>query len=320
MTRDDLTRLIALGALWGGSFLFMRLAVPEFGPVALVFVRVAGAALLLLPWLLLRGEGPALRVHWKEIALIGLVNTALPFTLFAVAALALGAGLMAVFNSTAALWTALIAWAWFGTRPGVWPAVGLALGVAGVIGLSWDKAQLQTGGLPISPALGIAACLAASVLYGAAANLAKRRLIGVPPLAVAAGSQIASTLMLAAPALWFWPATAPTAAGWASATVLALACTGLAYALYFRLIADIGATKAVSVTFLIPAFAFLWGALFLGERPTLAMAVGCAVILLGTALSTGLLEPGHVLQRKSRNPSLRQLQRQSQRESQRKRL
>jgi drug/metabolite transporter (DMT)-like permease len=294
----DITRLVALSALWGGSFLFMRLAVPEFGPVALVFVRVAGAALLLLPWLLLRGDAAALRAHWRPIALIGLVNTALPFTLFAVAALALGAGLMAVFNSTAPLWTALIAWAWFAARPGLWPGVGLALGVAGVIGLSWDKAQLHAGDLPISPALGIAACVAASVLYGLAANLARRRLVGVPPLAVAAGSQIASALLLAAPALWLWPAVPPGAAAWGSAAVLALACTGLAYALYFRLIADVGATKAVSVTFLIPAFAMLWGALILGERPTLAMLVGCAVILLGTALSTGLLEPGRLLQRK----------------------
>jgi len=298
VTGGDLTRLVALSALWGGSFLFMRLAVPEFGPAALVFVRVAGAAALLMPWLLWRGEAAALRAHWKPIALVGLVNTAVPFTLFAVAALALGAGLMAVFNSTAPLWTALIAWAWLGQRPGLWPAVGLGLGLAGVTGLSWDKAQLQSGGLPISPAFGIAACLAASVLYGLAANLAKRRLVGVPPLAVAAGSQVASALLMAVPALWFWPASVPSATGWASAAVLALACTGLAYALYFRLIADVGATKAVSVTFLIPAFAMAWGALVLGEVPTPAMLMGCTVILLGTALSTGLLRPGSWLQRK----------------------
>lgn len=291
MKAADLARLVTLSALWGGSFLFMRLAVPEFGPVALVFVRVAGAALLLLPWLLLRGEGPALRAHWRQIALIGVVNTALPFTLFAVAAWALSAGLMAVFNSTAPLWATLIAWAWWGQRPGWWPAAGLMLGMAGVVGLSWDKAQVQSGGLPLSPALAIAACLAASVLYGLAANLAKRRLVGVPPLAVAAGSQIASALLLAAPALWLWPAAPPTAIGWGSSAVLAVACTGLAHVLYFRLIADIGAAKAVSVTFLIPAFAVLWGALILGEYPTLRMVVGCTVILLGTALSTGLLQP-----------------------------
>ena len=298
MTGGDLTRLVALSALWGGSFLFMRLAVPEFGPVALVFVRVAGAAALLLPWLLWRGEGAALRAHWKPIALVGLVNTALPFTLFTVAALALGAGLMAVFNSTAPLWTALIAWAWFGQRPGVWPAAGLALGMAGVVGLSLDSATLHAGALPISPALGIAACLAASVLYGLGANLSRRLLVGVPPMAVAAGSQVASTLLLAVPTLWFWPSVPPSAAGWGSAVVLALLCTGVAYALYFRLIADIGATKAVSVTFLIPAFAIAWGALLLGERPTATMLVGCAVILLGTALSTGLLQPGAWFQRK----------------------
>jgi drug/metabolite transporter (DMT)-like permease len=291
MKPADLARLVLLAALWGASFLFMRLAVPEFGPVALVFVRVGLAAALLLPWLLMRGEGAALAAHWRPIAIIGIVNTALPFTLFAIGALALGAGLMSVFNSTAALWTALIAWAWLGLAPTRWQAVGLAIGVLGVIGLSWDKAVLKAGDLPISPALAIAACLLAAVLYGVAGNMTRRMLVGVPSLAVAAGSQLASAVVLLPLALWWWPPVWPSAAAWGNVAILAAASTAAAYALYFRLIADVGATKAVSVTFLIPAFAMLWGALLLGERPTPAMLIGCAVILAGTALATGIVNP-----------------------------
>ncbi len=290
MTRRDSADLLLLAAIWGGSFLFMRLGAHEFGPLALVFLRVAGASLLLLPWLLWRGELGALRAHWRDIAVIGVLNSALPFTLFALGSLVLGAGLMAVFNATAPLWTALLAWAWLGERPAGPRLTGLALGFAGVLGLSWGQADLRAGAAGISPALAVLACLGASVLYGLAAILSRRRLVGVPPMAVAAGSQVASTLLMALPAWWWWPATPPSARAWIAALVLALVCTGLAYVLYFRLLANAGATNAISVTFLVPAFAMLWGLVFLGEWPTPAMLAGAGVILLGTGLATGLVK------------------------------
>jgi drug/metabolite transporter (DMT)-like permease len=289
VTRRDLAELLLLGALWGASFLFMRLGAADFGPLALVFVRVAGAAAMLLPILLVRGEGPALRQHWRAIAVVGIVNSALPFLLYTMAALVLTAALMAVFNATAPIWGALVARLWLGDKLGPSRALGLAIGVAGVVGLSWGKADFKPGLQGVSPALGIAACLGASVLYGIGANVSRRYLAGVPPMAVAAGSQLSAALLLLVPAALAWPTIAPDAAAWASAGTLALACTGLAYVLYFRLIAHAGAANAISVTFLIPAFAMLWGWLFLAERPTLGMLLGCAVILLGTALSTGFL-------------------------------
>ncbi|MDO9071826.1 MAG: DMT family transporter [Rubrivivax sp.] len=289
MSPRDHAELLLLGALWGASFLFMRLGAAEFGPLALVLVRVAGASLLLLPLLAWRGELAALRQHWRPIAVVGLVNSALPFVLFTVAALVLGSGLMAVFNATAPIWGALIAMLWLGERLGASRALGLVVGVAGVVGLAWGKADFEPGAHGPSPALGIAACLGAAVLYGLAANFARQRLVGVAPMATAAGSQLAATLVLALPAWWAWPATPPSAIAWGAAAALALACTGLAYVLYFRLIAHAGATNAISVTFLIPGFAMLWGWLFLDERPTPAMLAGCAVILVGTALATGVL-------------------------------
>ncbi len=289
MRPRDIVDLLLLGALWGASFLFMRLGAQEFGPVALAFLRVAGASAMLLPWLLWRGEGAALARAWRPVALVGLVNSSGPFLLFGVASLALSAGLMAIFNATAPLWAAFIGWLVWRERLAGLRVLGLAVGLVGVVGLSWGKADFRAGASGISPALGMAACVGATLLYGLGANLARTRLQGVPPMAVAAGSQLGAALTLLVPAWIYWPAVMPSAAAWGAVALLALACTGLAYVLYFRLIAHVGATRAISVTFLIPAFAMAWGWLVLGELPTAVMLSGCAVVLLGTALATGLL-------------------------------
>ena len=292
MSRRDLADLLLLGALWGASFLFMRMGVAEFGPIALSFLRVTGAALLLLPLLLVRGGWPALRQHWRVIAVVGLVNSALPFVLFSAAALTLSTALMAVFNATAPIWAAMLAWAWLGERLSRWRWLGLVIGIAGVAGLSWDKADFQAGTQAISPGWGIVACLAAALCYGLAVNLTRKHLSQAPSMAVAAGSQVAAALILLPVALATWPGAAPSPSAWAAAAGLAFLCTGLAYVLYFRLIRNAGATNAVSVTFLIPAFAMAWGWLLLGEVPNPNTLAGCAVILLGTALASGLLKLG----------------------------
>ena len=291
MRASDAGELVTLAALWGASFLFMRLGAADFGAVALVFVRVAGACLFLVPLVAWRGEAPSMRQHWRPLLLMGLVNTALPFTLFTVAALALNAGVLGIFNATVPLWGAVIAWAWLGDKPGAWRIAGLAIGFVGVLGLALGKASFDLGEHGISAAAGIAASLLATLCYGFSANYAKRRLAGVPPMAVAAGSQLSATAFTALPAWWLWPAAMPGPTAWASAAVLALACTGIAYILYFRLVAHVGPAQAMTVTYLIPVFAITWGALFMGESLTLAMVLGCAVILLGTALASGFIGP-----------------------------
>jgi len=296
MTRRLQAELLLLAALWGASFLFMRVAAPEFSAAALVLVRVGLAALLLLPWVACRGEWPALREHWRMVALLGIVNSALPFVLFSVAALVLSASLMAVFNATALIWAALIAWAWLGERQDRSRVLGLAIGIAGVVGLSWGKAEFKAGAAGVSPALGIAACIVATVLYGVAANITSKKLGGVPPMVVAAGTQSGAALLLLLllllPALWTWPAQNPGPMAWGSAIALAVLCTALAYILYFHLVTHAGAAKAVSVTFLIPAFAIVWGWLFLDEKPTLVMLAWCGMILVGTALAVGAIRLG----------------------------
>lgn len=287
MKTADVAELVALAAIWGASFLFMRLGAAEFGPVALAAVRVGGAALVLLPLLAWRGQFGALRAHWRPLFVVGLTNSALPFLGFSYAALSISAGLSSIFNASTPLWGALIAWLWLRDRPTAPRLIGLAIGFAGVLGLAWEKASFKPGG----SGWAIVACLAAALCYGLAASYTKKKLQGVPPMAVATGSQLSAALLLALPAWWWWPAELPSARAWSMVALLAVLCTGLAYLMYFRLIAHVGAANAMAVTFLIPAFAVLWGWLFLAEPLTGAMLAGCAVILLGTALATGVLAP-----------------------------
>lgn len=291
MKPRDLVDLLLLAALWGGSFLFMRIAVPDFGATALAALRVGGAALLLLPLLTLRGGWPALRRHWRPIAVVGLCNSALPFTLFAHAALSIEAGVSAILNATSPLFGALFAALWLREPSNGWRHAGLPIALVGVALLVWERIGLKAGAASADAVVAIGLCLVASVLYGFSANYAKRSLSGVPPLAVAAGSQGAAALLLAPAAALAWPAANPPLTAWVAVLALALPCTGVAYVLYFRLIANVGAARAITVTFLVPAFAVLWGALFMGEAVGTGMLAGGVVILIGTALATGLLHP-----------------------------
>ena len=280
-----------LAALWGGSFLFMRLGAAEFGPVALAAVRVIGATLFLLPLLQLRGQMAALRTHWRTIFIVGITNSALPFLCFSYAALSITAGLSSIFNAATPLFGAVIAWWWL--KDGLTPSriLGLAVGFAGVLWLVWNNVNQSAAFKPGGSGWAVLACISATLLYGVSASFTKRYLTGVPPLALATGSQLAAALVLAVPAVVWWPAVNPSGMAWLTALTLALLCTGAAYVLYFRLIANVGPANAIAVTFLIPVFAVLWGWLFLGEGLTWTMLLGCAVIVIGTLLATGIVAP-----------------------------
>jgi len=287
MRRRDLIDLVLLAALWGASFLFTRIAAPAFGPLALAGLRVAIAAVMLVLLLAWRADLSELRSHARRFLLLGAVNTEIPFSLFAYAALTITAGLASILNATAPLFTALIASVWLRERLTPLQWLGMAIGMAGVAGLSASKAEFALGG----SALAIGAGVLASVSYGLSANVVKRHFTGVRPLSVAAGSQAAAALLLLPFAIASWPAGPIGAVDWASGIALGVLCTGVAYILYFRLIARVGPASAMTVTFLIPAFAMLWGALVLGEEVTGAMLAGCAVIFAGTALAVGLVRP-----------------------------
>jgi drug/metabolite transporter (DMT)-like permease len=287
MKRRDLADLILLAALWGASFLFTRMAVPAFGALALAELRVAIAAAVLLPLLAIRADFTELRARPGRFAVLGALNTAIPFSLFAWAVLSITAGLASILNAAAPLFTALVAWIWLRERLTPWQWLGMGIGFAGVLWLTGARVGFDGG----NSLWAVLAALAATLSYGVSGNFAKRYFSGVRPLAVAAGSQTAAALLLLPFAIAAWPAEVPPMRDWIAAAALGVLCTGVAYILYFRLIARVGPAMAMTVTFLIPAFAMLWGGLFLGESVTSAMLVGCTIILAGTALATGMVKP-----------------------------
>jgi drug/metabolite transporter (DMT)-like permease len=282
----DIIELTVLGTLWGGSFLFMRMAAPEFGPVALIAMRVSIASLFLLPLLLRAGLAPQLVEHAPGLFVVGIINSAIPFCLFAFATLSLSAGFTAVINAVAPLFTAVVAFVWLGERLSRLAVFGLAVGFAGVVLLVSDKLGFNGG----AAALGIAAGMLASFSYGIAANYTRVKFTGVGSLELATGSQLAASILLLPLCFWFWPSTTPSMSSWVAVLVLGVVCTGVAYILFFRLIARLGPSKAITVTFLVPLAAMIFGALFLNEQITVEMLVGCGLILLGTALATGLVK------------------------------
>jgi drug/metabolite transporter (DMT)-like permease len=291
MKGRDRLELALLAALWGGSFLFMRLAAPAFGASALAAVRVAVASAVLLPLLLLTQPGwrEGSRGRWGALVVVGLLNSALPFVCYSFAAQSISAGLASIFNATTPLWGALVAWIWFRERLDAQRLMGLALGFAGVLGLAWDKASFKAGAQDTG--LAVLACLAATLMYGVAANATRRWLTGVPALALATGRQLVATLALALPAALAWPAQPASATAWGAALALGVLSTGIAYVMYFRLIAQVGPANATTVTYLVPLFAMLWGGLVLHEAVTPSMLGGGVVILLGTSLATGWWRP-----------------------------
>jgi len=291
MSITSIVDFVVLAAIWGASFLFMHLAVGEFGVVATAATRVTVATAVLMPIMLLKGHGAAFRRHWWKACLVGLLNSGLPFLLFAFALLSITTGLSAILNATVPLFGALVAWGWLKDRPTGSRVLGLVVGFTGVAALAWDRASFKPDAASgIAPVWAVLACLLATVSYAFAASATKRFLSGLPPLVTATGSQLGATLALAVPALWLRPEHMPGRQAWLAVLVLGVMCTGVAYFLYFRLIEQAGPSRALAVTFAIPVFAILYGALFLGEPVTPWMLMCGAVVLLGTSLSTGLLK------------------------------
>lgn len=285
-----LVEFVLLGAIWGSSFLFTRFGVAEFGAIPTAGLRVAIAALCLLPLLLARGQWPALRQHWKKIFLMGLFNSGIPFALYAYALLSISTGLSSLLNATVPLFGAMVAWLWLKDRPHGMKIVGLLIGFMGVAMLAWGKASFKPDASGLATGWAVLACLGACLCYGISASFTKRYLSGQPSLVIATGSQIGAALGLALPTLWLWPSQMPSLTAWLALLAVGVLCTGVAYVLYFRLIDKVGAAGSLTVTFLIPVFAVLYGVVFLGEAVTGWMLLCGSIILSGTALSMGLLK------------------------------
>lgn len=267
-----------LGAIWGASFLFMRIAAKDFGSFALVEIRLALGALILLPFLW-RSRSILVPALWPKLALIGAINSAVPFLLFAWAAQRAPAGVGGITNAMTVLFTALVGMLFFGEKIGARRALALLVGFAGVVVLASGK----TAGASVGWAV-VAGCTAA-FLYGVGAHLVRRHFAGLPPAAVAAATLGTSAVLVLPFAIAQWPTQPIPTASWGAAAMLGMLCTGLAYALYYRLIQRIGAGRAATVTYLVPLFAVAWAWMLLDEPLTLTMGIAGALILGSVAMS-----------------------------------
>lgn len=289
MSLKELIALIGLAALWGASFLFIRIAAPIFGPILTIEGRVSIAALALVIYLVITRKSLDFSKRWKQYIIIGALNAAIPFTLIATSALHLTASMSSILNSLTPLFTAIIVWGWMNESFSTKKWIGILVGVIGVVLLvGWST-------IPFTKETIIAIGLAvlSTISYGLAGVYAKKTFEGVAPLSLAAGQQIAAAILLIPFTLVNLPKTTSTFTLIPILAVLALAlfCTAVAYLLYFYLIENVGPTKTLSVTFLIPVFGMIWGVLILNEKITMGMLVGFIVILVSVFLISDIKLP-----------------------------
>ena len=275
MTAADAARLVSLAAIWGASFLFMRIAAPAIGPVATADLRLLIAGVTLLLYYAATGFDAQWRLRWREYLAVGALNSAAPFLLYAYAALELSVGLLAVLNATSPMWAALLGAVVLRETLTPKRVAGLLTGMVGVAMVSGVEASTQW--------LSIAAGLGAALCYALTGIALKRWGQGAAARGMAVGTQLTGGVLLL-PLLAIAPPGNVTPGIAAALLALGVVCSALAYILYFRLIADIGATGALTVTYLIPLFGVLWGALALGEALTATRVVGALIVTAGTVL------------------------------------
>jgi len=280
MPLPSLIRLLLLGMIWGASFLFQRITVPAVGAAFTAAMRLALAAIMLVILLRVLGRSLDLRRQWRAWLWLGTISAALPFLCFAYAARSLPAGYMAVINATVPLLTVVMAALMLRAHPSWSKRIGVVVGLVGVAVL----ARYGSLGMNAQSLSAIGHCFIASALYAYSSLFIRQRHSSVDPLVLAGSSQLGAAIVMLPLGILNLPTRLPPGSVIASLLVLGLICTGLAYVLYFRLLSDVGSEKAVTNTFLVPVFAQIWGALFLGEHLTLAGAIGFALVLLAIAL------------------------------------
>lgn len=281
MSIQNFLQLLLLAAIWGSSFLFTRIAVPEWGPIWLIEFRVLIAGLSLLPLLLKLNLWSQVRHHWRPLMVLGCLNAALPFSLLAFTSLSLSAGFTSILNATTPLFGLGVTAIWLQEGLSLARRIGFVMGFLGVLVLvGWQDVPytLTTG-------MAITAGLSAALLYAIAAPYIKQRLTGVSIFVVTAGSQLSAAFVLLPLLPFSMPSTIPSSTAMGSVLALALLSSVLAQMLYFHLIRTLGPHKTLTVAYLVPIFAMLWGAIFLQEAITLSMVLGCGLVLLGTAIA-----------------------------------
>ena len=288
MRAADLARLVALAAMWGASYLFMRYAVPYFGPIALIELRTVIAGLALAAFLLATGGSVEWRKHWRAYLFVGAIGLAVPFVLIAAALTIIDASTAAILNALAPLFASIVAAVWI--RDPLTPAkmAGIALCLAGTAVLvGWTPAPMSAREL-----FAASLSVVATAIYGFTIVFTKVHLKAASPLGTAAGTLLMAAIALMPLTPFAHPPrelTAIPAMAWLAMLGLAIVSTTVAFIFYYRLIADVGPVKAITVTLLVPVFGMIWGVVFLGEPLTPGRIAGCAIILAGCSLILGLL-------------------------------
>ncbi len=283
MTRLDALRLIVLGAIWGSSFMFMRLLAPVLGAIWTAELRVAIAGVALCGYFIVMRLDCEWRRFWKQYLLVGIINTSIPFVLFSYAALHIPAAYSAIVNATTPLFGAIFAAIWLRERLTRLKLLGIGLGVAGVaIGTG-------AGGEPLTPEvmLSVLACAGAAICYGLGGVYVRKQVQGANSKILAGTSQLLSGLVLLPLALAVPMRTTPMPSIWVIAVVFSLVCSAVAYILYYGLMERIGPTRTLTVTFLVPVFAMIWGIVLLGEPIRPHMLIGAAIVIGSTMLVLG---------------------------------
>lgn len=284
MKVKDMSALFLLAAMWGASFLFMRIAAPVLGPFLVIELRVLIAGLALLLYALLTRKTLSLKSRWKNYLVIGAINSAIPFTLIATATLTLNASLASVLNSTTPLFTALVAYIWLKESLTFKKVLAIILGIIGVfILLGWSPINLST-----KVVLSAILSLGAAVSYAFGGVYVKKTFKGIDALSLNIGQQLSAALILFPIAVFNVPKVEVSRLVVFSIAALALVCTALAYIFYFYLIANVGPTKTLSVTLLVPVFGVIWGAIFLKESITVGVIGGLVIILMSIIIMSGI--------------------------------
>lgn len=286
MRGADYARLLLLGAIWGGSFVFLRKLAPEFGALPTATGRVLLGGLVLMVYLKLTGISLEWRRYWRSYCVVAALSCAIPFSLFAFAATRIPAAFSAIFNSSTSLFVAVLAVFWLSEALTTRKLAGLALGISGVVLVAYRGGTDTDAGFYVA----VVACLGASICYALVGVFVRNYLQSAPAPAVASCSQLIAACVLLPLCLIDQP-------GHVDGTIalnlvgLAVLSSAIAYLLYYRLIADVGPTRALTVTFLQPVFAMIWGTIFLGESVTAVMLLGCGLVLVGTLLVTNSVQP-----------------------------
>lgn len=284
MTLLHLAGLTLLAAIWGASFLFISMSVSDYGPFGLMEVRVLLGGLML--WALaavIRRRADWLP-RWKQYAVLGGLNAAVPFTLIAAAELAIPASLAAILNALTPVFTAIVSAVWLGQRITTKLALGLLVSFAGVVvSVGWSPIELT-----LWPLLGCGAIAIASLFYALGSNYSSRTFHGVAPLTMSIGQNLGAAIVLAPFALATIPRQLPSITATGAMLGLTVICTAVAYLIYFWLLNSVGPTRTTSVTFLVPLFGMIWGRLFLGEELTPGMFAGLALVFSGIVLVADL--------------------------------